>query len=69
MQRGNRWRTGRLAGVVGVGRAGMSGCVTSYEPCTGDPWHARADGEVLARCVCGTRREHHRQGARRGRDP
>ena len=29
----------------------------------------RADGGVLARCVCGTHREHPRRGARRGRDP
>lgn len=31
--------------------------------------HARADGEALARCACGTHREHPRRGARRGRDP
>ena len=30
---------------------------------------ARADGEVLAGCACGTHREHPRQGARRGRGP
>ena len=30
---------------------------------------ARADGEALARCACGTHREHPRRGARRGRDP
>ena len=32
----------------------MSGCVTSCEPCTGDPWPDRADGEVLAGYACGT---------------
>ena len=30
---------------------------------------ARAAGDVLARCACGTHREHHRPSARRGRDP
>ena len=30
---------------------------------------ARADGGVLARCVCGTHREHHQQGAQHERDP
>ena len=43
----------------------MSGCVTSCEPCTGDPCPGRAGGGVLAECVCGTHREHHRPGARR----
>ena len=41
------------------------GAQASCGPCTGGPWHARADGEVLAECVCGTHRERHRQGVRR----
>ena len=45
----------------------MTWCVTSCGSCAGDLWHARADGGVLARCVCGTHREHHRRGVRRGR--
>ena len=45
----------------------MTRCVTSCGSCAGDLWHARADGGFLARCVCGTHREHHRRGVRHGR--
>ena len=47
----------------------MSGCGAYGAPCTGDPWHARADGKVLAAYVYDTHREHHRQGVQRGTDP
>ena len=46
-----------------------SGAQASCVPCTGDPWHARADGGVLARCADDTHPRRCQRGARRGRDP
>ena len=43
----------------------MTWCATLCEPCTGNPWPARADGGVLARCADDTHPRHCQPGARR----
>ena len=55
--------------LLAWGEQAGSGVQASCEPCTGDPWHARADGEVLAGYACGIHPKRCRRGVRRGRDP
>ena len=66
---------GRVIAGVGVVEVGQDAPGSAFEcPAQRDDLRegardTRADGEVIARCACGTRREHPRQGVRRGRGP
>ena len=66
---------GRVIAGVGVVEVGQDVPGSAFEcPAQCDDFcerarHTRADGEALARCACGTHREHHQQGAQHGRDP